>query len=98
MVPRPLPETIARRPKQGFEVPISRWLREDLRDLAGDVLSAERLARRGLVDPTCAQRLLREHGSGAADHGLRIYALLVLELWLDSVAERTRQRGITAPC
>ena len=93
-----LPRAIARRPKQGFEVPISRWLREDLRDLVGDVLAPERLGRRGLVDPAAAQRLLREHGSGAADHGLRIYALLVLELWLDSVAERARQRGIIAPC
>ncbi len=90
-----LPEAIARRPKQGFEVPISRWLREDLSELAGDLLARERLARRGFVDPAAAARLLDEHRRGAADHGLRLYSLLVLELWLDWVETRsstTRQR------
>ena len=77
---------IASRPKQGFEVPISRWLRGDLAELAGDLLSTERLGRRGLVDATVAQRLLREHRTGAADHGLRLYSLLVLELWCDRIA------------
>lgn len=91
-----LPEAIARRPKQGFEVPISRWLREDLSELAGDLLARERLARRGLVDPAAAGRLLDEHRRGKADHGLRLYSLLVLELWLDWVETRsstTRQRN-----
>lgn len=77
---------IARRPKQGFEVPISRWLRHDLGELAGDLLSAERLGGRGFVDAAVVQRLWREHRTGAADHGLRLYSLLVLELWCDRVA------------
>ena len=85
---RRLPETIARRPKQGFEVPISRWLREDMSELAGDMLSPDRLRRRGLIDPQTAGRLLREHQRGTADHGLRLYALIVLELWLDDIASR----------
>lgn len=80
-----LPE-IARRPKQGFEVPISRWLRHDLAELTGDLLSAERLGRRGFVDAAVVQRLWREHRTGMADHGLRLYSLLVLELWFDGVA------------
>ncbi len=83
-----LPEAIARRPKQGFEVPISRWLRDDLAEMAGDLLARERLARRGLVDPAAACRLLDEHRRGTADHGLRLYSLLVLELWLDWVESR----------
>ena len=77
---------IARRPKQGFEVPISRWLRHDLAELAGDLLSAERLNRRGFVDAAVVQRLWSEHRTGVADHGLRLYSLLVLELWCDGVA------------
>ncbi len=82
---RRLPPEIARRPKQGFEVPISRWLREDLAPLLGDVLSPERLRRRGLVDPGGVGRLAAEHRSGAADHGLLLYGLVVLELWLDGM-------------
>jgi len=83
-----LPEEIARRPKQGFEVPIARWLREDLRDLAGDLLSPDRVRRRGIVDANVASRLFREHSTGERDHALRLYALIVLELWFDGVVER----------
>ena len=60
--------------------------------MAGDLLSPERLGRRGLVDARAAGRLLDDHRSGRADHGLRLYGLLVLELWLDSLP-----RGAVAP-
>lgn len=83
-----LPTAIARRPKQGFEVPISRWLREDLAEITGDLLSPDRLGRRGLVDASVAQRLLDQHRRGSADHGLRLYSLLVLELWCERLSAR----------
>jgi asparagine synthase (glutamine-hydrolysing) len=38
LVAQRLPASIARRPKQGFDVPLERWLEGELRDLAGDVL------------------------------------------------------------
>jgi asparagine synthase (glutamine-hydrolysing) len=79
LVARRLPPAIAARPKQGFEVPISRWLREELGELAGDLVP-----RGTLVEARAAARLVDEHRSGRADHGLRLYALLALELWHDA--------------
>jgi asparagine synthase (glutamine-hydrolysing) len=38
LVAERLPRKIASRPKQGFDVPLERWLGGELRDLAGDVL------------------------------------------------------------
>ena len=38
LVAQRLPASIARRPKQGFDVPLGRWLDGELRDLAGDFL------------------------------------------------------------
>ena len=87
LVERRLPRSIARRPKQGFEVPIDRWLRGELRDTACELLSAERLRRHGLVDPRAAGRMLRRHLDGEAELGLPLYALVVLELWLEQVVE-----------
>jgi asparagine synthase (glutamine-hydrolysing) len=86
-VARRLPRSIARRPKQGFEVPIDRWLREDLAALARELLSRERLARRGLVDGAVVERLLDRHLKGEAQVGLPLYSLIVLELWLEEVVE-----------
>ena len=88
LVEKRLPPEIARRPKQGFEVPIDRWLREELRPLAQELLAPERLERRGLVDPAAAQALLSAHLEGTARVGLPIYGLMVLELWLEQVVDR----------
>jgi asparagine synthase (glutamine-hydrolysing) len=71
-----LPEVVARGGKRGFGVPLARWFRGELRDLAADVLPRSELLR-----PDAAESLLREHASGRADHGHRLWCLLVLELW-----------------
>jgi asparagine synthase (glutamine-hydrolysing) len=71
------PETASRR-KTGFGVPLGRWFREDLRDLARETLAADR----GWFRPDEVRRLLDEHEQGRADHGHRLWCLLMLELWV----------------
>jgi asparagine synthase (glutamine-hydrolysing) len=73
-----LPPDVATRSKTGFGVPLGRWFREDLRELAHDVLSTDR----GWFRPDTVSRLLAEHESGRADHGHRLWCLLMLELWV----------------
>ncbi|HLY95065.1 MAG TPA: asparagine synthase (glutamine-hydrolyzing) [Gaiellaceae bacterium] len=76
-----LPEQIAARGKSGFGVPLARWFREDLRPLARDVLLDERARNRGWFRPGAVERLLAEHRSARADHGHRLWSLVMLELW-----------------
>ena len=79
---RYLPRAIVERRKKGFGMPIGRWLREDLRELSHDVLlGPSSLAAAGRLRRAVVERLLREHGDGAADHRQRLWTLLVLELW-----------------
>jgi asparagine synthase (glutamine-hydrolysing) len=73
-----LPPEVAARGKTGFGVPLGRWFRSDLHDLAHDLLSNDR----GWFRPDSVQRLLDEHESGQADHGHRLWCLLMLELWV----------------
>ncbi len=76
-----LPDLVAHRGKRGFGVPLSKWFRKELHDLAGDVLLDGRARRRGLFRPDAVEHLLAEHVDGRADHGRRLWALLMLELW-----------------
>jgi asparagine synthase (glutamine-hydrolysing) len=73
-----LPLQVAERGKTGFGVPLGRWFREDLRELSRDVLARDR----GWFRADTVARLLDEHESGRADHGHRLWCLLMLELWV----------------
>ncbi len=76
-----LPPEILERGKAGFGVPVARWFRGELRDLAGDILLGSPARDRGQFKPTAVEMLLQEHAGGSADHGARIWALIMLELW-----------------
>jgi asparagine synthase (glutamine-hydrolysing) len=76
-----LPDSILNRRKQGFGVPLGNWFRGGLTDLFSDVLDSPRTKQRGYFEPAFVSRLLREHLSGGRDHTLRLWQLLVFELW-----------------
>ena len=77
IVERRLGRSIARRPKQGFDPPVERWLQTDLRELAGDALAS----LDGLVD-----RRLAERATPA-----QTYALTMLSLWRTGLESRARE-------
>jgi asparagine synthase (glutamine-hydrolysing) len=78
-----LPREIVHRQKRGFSVPISRWMRGELRPLLAERLNPERLKRQGWFQPAFVQRLLDEHWSGHADHRKTLWTLLAFQLWHD---------------
>ncbi|MGH2942802.1 MAG: asparagine synthase (glutamine-hydrolyzing) [Solirubrobacteraceae bacterium] len=76
-----LPDDILDRPKQGFTVPLSSWLRTDLRAWSQEILLDPATIGRGYFDETALRALLRRHDAGADADGRRIWSLLMLELW-----------------
>jgi asparagine synthase (glutamine-hydrolysing) len=76
-----LPPAVRRRRKMGFGVPLADWFRHELRDYARDVLWDPLTAGRGYFRPEAVRSLWEEHQSGRFDHGYRLWALLILELW-----------------
>ncbi len=56
-----LPETILKRPKMGFPVPLGRWFRGAFRPLLDEFVVGERTVARGLFQPDFLQRLVQEH-------------------------------------
>ena len=76
-----LPPSVLARGKMGFGVPIDRWFRHELRELAYDTLLDARAAGRGLLRTDEVRRYLDDHVAGRAHHHHRLWALLMLELW-----------------
>lgn len=85
-----LPKSILHRGKQGFALPIGRWFRHELRQVAYDVLLDPRTLARGIFDSRAVRTMLDEHVSGRINHRHRIWMLLVLELWFRTYIDRPR--------
>ncbi|MCS6284988.1 MAG: asparagine synthase (glutamine-hydrolyzing) [Nitrospira sp.] len=81
-----VPGVVLDAPKQGFMIPLARWLREDLREMAHDLLSDTAVRRRGYVTPDYVRWLMAEHQSGRRNFADQLYALMVLELWHEHAA------------
>ncbi len=77
-----LPAQVLSHRKQGFMIPLGRWLRTDLRDVMEDLLSPERVRTRGLFVPDAVEALKREHLGGTRSHSDRLWTLMMAELWL----------------
>ncbi len=85
---RHLPEPILRRPKQGFMFPVAAWFRDRLHGLLRSWLLDGAFVRDGWFRREAIERLLDEHRAGRADHHVRLWMLLNLELWRRMVIER----------
>jgi asparagine synthase (glutamine-hydrolysing) len=75
---RHLPREIVERPKQGFTVPIDRWLRSPLRPWARERLEDRRLYERFPLDRGRVLALLDLHLSGKRDTHPLLWAVLML--------------------
>jgi len=82
-----LPEKILARRKQGFGLPVDRWMKEDLAPLSRDVLLDQTARERGIFEPAAIEALLRQHQRGEP-RGDQIWALMMLELWYREFIDR----------
>lgn len=76
-----LPDSTLTRRKEGFNIPVSRWLRGELRPLLEEQLSPSRLREVGLWQPDAITAMNQAHQSRRADYGHQLWGLLTFMLW-----------------
>jgi asparagine synthase (glutamine-hydrolysing) len=76
-----VPDSILDRPKQGFGVPIPKWINMQLRDRIRETLTDTRARHRGYFEPQYIKLMLDEHERGRRDHSAQLWSLFMLELW-----------------
>lgn len=76
-----VPESLTRRPKQGFGVPLDAWLRGPLRLWIGDVLSESTLRGQGLLHVDTVLAMRDAHLDGDADVGVQLWDFAMLTAW-----------------
>ena len=90
-----LPRDLLDRPKQGFGVPLARWLRQDLREFAYDVLLDPASLDRGYFRGPAVEQLLRTHVEGREDLSSELWTLLFGELWQREFVDAPRRPVVT---
>lgn len=79
---RYVPKEMMDRPKKGFSIPITQWLRElELREWAESLLDRELIKRQGILDADEVQRIWRDF----TDHGnwrIQIWYILMFQSWI----------------
>ena len=76
-----LPPGILDRRKQGFQIPLAEWFRDDFGAYARETWTGSGVASAGLLDARTVDALFDEHHGGRRDHSRFLYALNMFCLW-----------------
>jgi asparagine synthase (glutamine-hydrolysing) len=90
---RHVPRQITERPKQGFAVPLDRWLRGPLRTWAGDLVAPSAVRAGGVLDHNAVSRLWAAHQDGRDNAGWKLWAVIMLQGWLHARDHPTEQQA-----
>lgn len=92
---RYLPAELITAPKRGFGPPLTKWLREDWRDLVDEFVVGGLANRNELFNKKTITNYVEENQSRRANHTTRIWSLLALELWFQMFVDRQIKRTDT---
>jgi asparagine synthase (glutamine-hydrolysing) len=87
-----LPKQVLRRPKKGFGIPISLWLKHDFRWLVDELLEPARLRSQGIFEPVAVGALVADHLAGRSDNRKALWTLLMFQLWYENYG-RTQSKA-----
>jgi asparagine synthase (glutamine-hydrolysing) len=74
-----LPRDILYRPKQGFAIPLDRWFRRELKDLAYDLVIAS--DGDGILDLNYLSLIWKQHQAGRFDRSAYLWTVLMFRKW-----------------
>jgi asparagine synthase (glutamine-hydrolysing) len=86
-----IPSPLLHRRKQGFQLPLVEWMRNDVKDQFLRVLLEPRTLQRGYFKPEAVRSLVDEHVRGRRNRSGLLWRMLVLELWHRNFMESRNQ-------
>ena len=81
---RHVPKELMERPKKGFSIPISDWLKKgDLRDWAGELISEKKIKEQGIIDHITVNKLWDNFEKKGIWTSL-IWSVLMFQSWYEN--------------
>jgi asparagine synthase (glutamine-hydrolysing) len=85
-----IPKDVLDRPKSGFNIPVSRWMRSSLQGFLWDTVGRRRDALSAFIDIPGLRNVGEAHDERRADHGHVLFTVLMLAMWMDNAASAWR--------
>jgi asparagine synthase (glutamine-hydrolysing) len=79
-----IPSEIIDRPKKGFGIPLSHWLRNELKPLCDDLLSESSISKHQLFNPDFVKKLQKDHYARRANNRKLLWNLIVFQMWYNN--------------
>ena len=76
-----IPKDFYERPKQGFGIPISIWMKNELKDWTNDLLSREICNKHNLFNFNIVDKLKSDHFSGFRNNENKLWSLIQFNQW-----------------
>jgi asparagine synthase (glutamine-hydrolysing) len=78
-----IPKELTERPKSGFTLPLSDWLRGPLKDWAEGLINTDRIDDEGILNSDIVNKKWQEHQAGNNDWSNQLWSILMFQLWLE---------------
>jgi len=78
-----LPKNIVYRKKKGFGIPLSSWLRNELKKFCDGMLSEGKIKKQGLFDYDYIAKLKDEHFNENKDNRKKLWTLMAFMIWYE---------------
>ena len=82
-----VPKEFFDRPKQGFSIPLKKWLKEDLKSDVLNELSEKNITKYNLLNYEVVEKYVHGFYGGIDDYYNKVWALYILQKWLNSFYE-----------
>jgi asparagine synthase (glutamine-hydrolysing) len=76
-----LPPLLLHKPKWGFEIPISKWLKSELRFLINEYLSKKKIETQGIFNFKPVEKLIDDLFRDRSDTSWHLWNLIVFQAW-----------------
>jgi len=80
-----LPKRLHNRPKWGFEMPIARWLKTDLKYLISEHLSQDTIEQQGIFNYPEIEKMVADLLESRRDAAWKLWNLIVFQAWYASL-------------
>jgi asparagine synthase (glutamine-hydrolysing) len=80
-----VPKELIERPKQGFAIPLKKWLTAELREWAEALLAVDSLEKSGVLNVQNIRLLWEKHLSGSQSNEYVLWDVLMFQSWFEQV-------------